>query len=541
MRRAVALAAGFCAGLGLAPAQAAPPADLHEIKWFVHVDLIDAGAGRDLAFYEAMLDEALADGRELLEGHQGPADRVCCSRLLKEEHSPGVTLTTFGAPGDGLDVIDAGETAVIAGIGGSGSRGFLVDSINDCGGSPAIGCATQPACGGPPDDDPTYELIVTLDAQDSGVLGLVVAHERGHNACLPHVVADSCELMRAAVSGGCLSASECESFADARQSSGDACACHADVATGSDPEPIDDAIPCADSGGSGVCSGGVCAAAAGDASVALFAAGGPESESGASPDDALRHSGLPGGWSDVGDLGGNVRGLAWDPDAEVLYAIADGGGGDDSLVTLDPDTGAVTATIGTLTGYDEITSLAFDPGPTAGPSDDRLLALASDGAFEDLIEIDPVDASPSLLAGLSDGVVGGFQGLAYDSQNQALYAAGFSLDGLWEIDVASCGNPGFCTTSEVAGIGITRQEPSLAYSRATGSLYQVGRQSGPRILYNRIDADTLATSPTIGIDGYTPGGLAALPAPEPATGWMAPAGAGLVALLARRRARLRGR
>lgn len=538
MRRALRPLLALLAGLAAAPATAAPAADLHEIKWFVHVDLIDGT--HDLAYYEDVLDAALADARDLLEGSQGPVDRVCCTRLLKEEHSPGVTLATFGSPGDGLDVVDAGDTALIAALGGSGSRGFLVDSIDDCGGSPAIGCASLPACGGGPDDDPTYELIVTLDAEDSGVLGLVIAHERGHNACLVHTTANSCDLMRAEVSGGCLSTAECADYGDARQTSGDQCACHADVSAGADPEPIDDAIPCADGAGSGVCSGGVCSASV-DAGVTLFAAGGAGAESGVPAEDALRLSGLPGGFRAVGGLAGEVRGLAWDPDAGVLYAILDGGAGDDALVTLDPDTGATSGSIGPVTGHDQLTALAFDPGPTAGPSDDRLLALSSDGAFEDLIEIDPATAAPNLLAGLSAGVVGSFQGLAYDSLNHALYASGFSIDGLWEIDLASCGNPGFCETTEVTGIGITRMDSSLAYSRDSASLYQVGRQTGPRIVFDRIDADTLVPRAPIGIDAYTPGGLAALPAPEPAVGAMATAGGLLVVALARRRARRRAR
>lgn len=530
-RVAAALAAAWIASA----ASAGPSADQHELKWFVHVDLIDVGAGRDLAFYEAMIDAALADSRLLMEGHQGPLDRVCCSRFLKEEHAPSVTLATFGSTGDGLDVVDAGDVAAISGLGGSGSRGFLVDSINDCSGSPSIGCASLPACGGPPDDDPDHYLIVTLDADDSGVLGLVIAHERGHNACLDHVSADPCELMQGSVAGGCLSASECDSFRDARTSSGDSCACHADVPSGSDPEPIEDAIPCSDGGGSGVCSGGSCDAASGDAGVALLAAGGPESESGATPDDALKLSGLPGGWSDIGDLGSTLRGLAYDPDAEVLYGIADGGGGDDSLVTVDPETGTVASTIGSVTGYSAITALAFDPGATAGSSDDRLLALTSNGSFDDLIEIDPSDATPTLLAGLDHGVTGNFQGLAYDSANDALYAAGFSMEGIWEIDLASCGNPSLCITTEISGIGITRIDPSLAYSRDSARLYQIGRQAGDRILYDSIDATTLVPRAAIGIDGYTPGGLAALPAPEPAIGVMLPLGAALVLALARRR------
>ncbi|MBW2693114.1 MAG: hypothetical protein JRE57_10820, partial [Deltaproteobacteria bacterium] len=36
----------------------APTTNLHELKWLVHVDMIDAGAGRDLAFYEALIDQA---------------------------------------------------------------------------------------------------------------------------------------------------------------------------------------------------------------------------------------------------------------------------------------------------------------------------------------------------------------------------------------------------------------------------------------------------------------------------------------------------
>jgi hypothetical protein len=536
MRRASRIAIAALALLLATGASAAPAANLHEIKWFVHVDLIDGGAGMDLAFYESMLDEALADARLLVEGHQGPVDTVCCSRFEKEEHSPGVTLTTFGTTGDGLDVIDTGETATIAGIGGSGSRGFIVDSINDCAGAPAIGCASLPGCGGGPDDDPTYHLIVTLDAADSGVLGLVIAHERGHNACLEHVASDPCELMRSSVAGGCLSASECSSFTDARQTTGDSCACHADVGAG-DPEPIENAIACSDGGGSGVCSGGVCDSASGDAGVELLAAGGPESPSGATTDDALRLSGLPGGWTDIGDLGSSLRGLAFDPDAEVLYGIADGGLSDDTLVIVDPDTGTISSTVGTITGYDDLTSLAFDPGATSGSSDDRLLALTTDGSFEDLIEIDPSDGSPTFIEGLATSPSGSnaFEGLAYDSLNDKLYTAGFTFDGLWEIDLASCGNPGFCAVTEIAGIDITRIDPSLAYSRDSGRLYQVGGQTSSQILYDTIDATTFETSSRIGLDGFTPGGLAALPAPEPTTSLMLAAGSLLLAGLARRR------
>ena len=36
-------------------------ADVHDLTWYVHVDLIDAGAGRDLAFYQGLLDAAAAE------------------------------------------------------------------------------------------------------------------------------------------------------------------------------------------------------------------------------------------------------------------------------------------------------------------------------------------------------------------------------------------------------------------------------------------------------------------------------------------------
>jgi hypothetical protein len=538
MIRGPCIAAALAVALLAGAADAATSADLHEIKWFVHTDLLDPGAGRDLAFYQALLDAALADSRVLLEGHQGPVDRVCCSRLVNEEHAPGVTLAAFGDPGDGLDVLDTGELDAIVSTGGGGSRGYLIDSIADCNGSgPAVGCATFAFCGGPPDDDPDRFMVVTLDAADIGLLGMVIAHERGHNACLSHVSNDPCELMQSSAGGGCLSAAECAILADARTTTGDACACHVDGAPGADTAPEEDGLVCADGGGAGVCSGGVCGPDWSDAGVGLLAAGGTESSSGGATDDALQLSGLPGGWNELGALGATIRGLTYDPDAGILYGIEDGGGGDDSLVVIEPTTGAVTATIGSVTGHPDLTSLAFDPGTTDASDDDRLLALSSDGSFEDLIAIDPATATATVLGPLEWGVSGGFQGLAFDSQNRKLYASGFSIDGLWEIDPESCGAPFFCHTTEVAGIGITRQDPSLAYSRKTGRLYQVGRQSGSRILYDAIDATTLAPRATVGIDGYSTGGLAALPMPEPATGFALPAGVALLAALARRRER----
>ena len=78
----------------------APTTNLHELKWLVHVDMIDAGAGRDLAFYEAIIDQAVADATILIEGDQGPADSPCCDVVTV------LSVATFGLPSDGLDVVD---------------------------------------------------------------------------------------------------------------------------------------------------------------------------------------------------------------------------------------------------------------------------------------------------------------------------------------------------------------------------------------------------------------------------------------------------
>ncbi|MBW2716183.1 MAG: hypothetical protein JRD03_08905, partial [Deltaproteobacteria bacterium] len=219
------------------------------------------------------------------------------------------------------------------------------------------------------------------------------------------------------------------------------------------------------------------------------------------------------------------------PLRDVLYAV-NPLAGDDELITLDPSTGARAGIIGTLTGKANVTALAFDPGDTDAESDDRLLALVRVGSFEDLFAIDPDDASVTDLGGLSKGVTNGFQGLAYDSVNDKLYTSGFANSGIYEIDLAC---PSLCSTSAVTGISVPRPYSSLAYSEETGRLYLTGSQSGPRSLFNSIDPNTFETFPPIGIDDYTPGGLAVIPLPEPDS-WVLNAIGGLaVAGLARRR------
>jgi len=182
----------------------APTTNLHELKWLVHVDMIDEGAGRGLPFYEALIEQAVEDGTILIEGDQGPADSPCCDVLAV------LSVGTFGEAGDGLDVPSRVEDqaaldAIVVGLGGS--IAFLVDSLSYCGGPApgAIGCATRPlVCSGNPDDDPDLKLIVTMDAHESyDVLGETLAHERGHNSCLSHVMAgEQCLLMSPSAGGG---------------------------------------------------------------------------------------------------------------------------------------------------------------------------------------------------------------------------------------------------------------------------------------------------------------------------------------------------
>ncbi len=525
-------AAWLCAPL--AARAVAPTTNLHELEWLVHVDMIDPGAGRDLAFYTALIEQAVADGTILIEGDQGPADSPCCDVLAV------LSIDTFGAPGDGLDVPDsaADQAALDAIVGATGSTAFLVDSLGWCGGptTTAIGCAQRPACTGNPDDDPGLKLIVTMEAHEVyDVLGETLAHERGHNSCLPHVAAtEQCLLMTSSAGGGCLTASDCTAFDNGRNNSGGTCACH-DGLGGTE----DDGTGCLERGVAGLCSGGLCGEVGSDASVQLMAAGGPESAVGATPDDALLLSGASGGWANLGPIGSDTAptGLAYAPLRGVLYAV-NPLAGDDELITLDPVTGLRTGTIGTLAGKDEVTALAFDPGDTDAEGDDRLLALLRVGNFEDLFEIDPDDASVSDLGGLSVGVSNGFQGLAYDSANDKLYATGFASSGLYEIDLAC---PFFCDTTPVPGVSVPRPASSLAYSDATGRLYVSGSQSGPRSLFDSIDATTFETYPSIGIDDYTPGGLAAIPLPEPHPLCPQAIGALGVALLARARGLTRRR
>ena len=517
------------------PTSAAPPdVDLHDLTWYVHIDLIDAGAGEDLAYWQGVIDEAVAEANVLLEGGQGPFDTPCCTRMDRS-----VSVATFGTTGDGLDVIDSvADENAIAAFSSTGSTAFLVDSGTYCGGSSpgAIGCATQPFCDGNGNDDPDLWMWVTVESFDDDTLGAVIGHERGHNSCLPHVAAAECQLMRSTVftpgQAGCLSTSECNNFGNARTttSSGLDCDCHDGLGG-----LVADGSSCTEVTG-GLCSGGVCGDPMGDAATQLMASG---DAAGGAPEDALLISALPGEWSSLGQItpgADDVEGLAYATDSDTLYGVIPTSG-NDSIVTLNATTGALISTVGSIAnGSEEIISMAYDPGATTGSGDDRLLVMEVNGTSGEIRAIDPASPSSTTLVGaILWSSADLFTGLAYDSTRDKLYAATPFFGGLFEIDLTTC-PPSPCSSAPVSGIDLFRDDASLSYSADTDRLYLVGDAfSGARTFYDAIDPVTIDSERTLSLDVFSTGGLAAVPLPEPHAGAGVALGLVAVSLLAHRR------
>jgi hypothetical protein len=524
-RGLIALFVGLLPGLGLVAdrAGAAPAVDLHALTWYVHVDLIDAGAGRDLAYWQGVIDETVESANRLLEGRQGPFDRACCTRLGRD-----AAVATFGTPGDGRDVLDSlSKQNFFNTAGAAGSNAFLIDSMTYCGGaSPsAIGCAERPGCDANGNDDPNLWMVVTVDAFDDGILASVTAHERGHNACLVHVANAECQIMQATVFtpglGTCLAASECTNYRAARTTpaSAELCTCHND--TGG---ILTDATVCSGTT-DGVCSGGLCGSNTGSAGDRLIAAAAPDTAAGGPPDDAIAISGLSGHWSVLGQFAptaDDVRALEYAHDSATLYGVVPTVG-DDSIVTIDPATGQILQTVGALAnGAQEIVAMAYDPGGSNEPGDDRLLVLEVDGTLAELRAILPSSPSTSTALGTLIWTPGSlFTGLAYDSVHDRLFAATpFGPDGLYEIDLASC-PPSPCNSSQVAGAGLFREDASLSFSRSTGMLYLVGTAfGGQRTFYDVVDPTTGISVETLSLDTFTPAGLAAVPEPNSTISWL---------------------
>jgi hypothetical protein len=517
--RSLALAF-VAAGALSAAAQAAPTKSLHSLEWYVHDDLIDEGAGRNEAYYQQLIEDRLAEAEILVQGHQGPVDTPCCVAF------DTVSVTTFS--GAGLDIID--DEDEILDVLGRPAGGYLVQSVWYC----SSFSTTIVGCSGIGGDT----FVVSLDAEDDDILPLVIAHERGHNAGLDHVGNDYCELMAGARGGGCLSTSECTSFIAKADGSGGACSCLGD--TVGDP-PVADATACSDDFGSGLCSGGVCGETTGPAGTRLLAAAGSENPSTAQTDDALHQSPLTGGWETLGAIGAGVEatGLAYDPSRDVVFAVAPQATGNDQLVTLDPVTGATTATVATL-DHQGLTALAYDP---AG---DRLFAIHADAEIfgksrncgsdpvcvSTLLEIDPDDGTTTVYGELNALiVVGGVQGLAWDSAAGVLY--GSTAAGLFTIGLG-CDGVACSDTSQVDNL--YRKPSSLTYDPETDTLYRQGTMSS-RTELDSIEPASGGVEPLIGVDGFTAGGLAVIPVPEP-EGWlMLGSGLALLALLGSRRGR----
>jgi len=485
-----------------------PVEAVHDLSWFVHVDLVQVGVGKDLAFYQQLIEGVHAEADLLLKGHQGPADAGCCVRL-----NP-VSVATFGSPGDGLDVIS--NQSELDDVASFGAGSYLVQSINFCGGTTStqiLGCA----------DSPGNVMIVALEAEDSGFLPTLIAHERGHNAGLGHVFSNPCELMSPSAGGGCLSVSECNSFIAGASAAGGSCEC-LDATVGG---PVVAAgTLCADPTGCGLCSGGVCGECGGLAGARLVAAGGSGAASGAASDELIRQAGLTGDWGVSAGFGSGVSGLAYDSMAGVLYGVEQRVG-DDALVTIDIASGAFLSTVDVLTGREEVVALTYEPGPGGG----RLLAIEVDDdffgfdctavgsmppppCFSELFEIDPSNGNQVTLGELNQAVVtGGVQTLAWDATRGELYAA--SAASLSRIDLASC-NGNTCGSASINPTG--RIPAALAWDPLTGWLLREGSDGSGRSRMDVIDPASGEILSTWGIDAFTVGALALVSVPEPSVG-----------------------
>lgn len=503
-------------GSSLAPAAHAAPAEaLHAIPFRIHASLIDDQAGRDLAYWQAELADALAVATNALQGFHGPVDNPCCTRI---ESAPA--LETYGMIGDGFDVVL--DEADFNAIRSFGPGAYLVATVDFCGGSTGtgiVGCATSPG----------DFLVVEVDDPPSlgADRGITIAHERGHNAGLGHPTHDPCELMAAANGGGCLTSSACDAFlTKAGGATGDPCPCLSDTAGA---PPLADGTACSDPSGCGLCSGGLCGAClTSEAGSTVLSSGFRDEDGEATADNALAISGLTGGWTDRGDLGAELHGLAYDPTRDTVFGIGPQAAANDHLVKLDPATGFLLETVGTLdrTGLE---ALAYDSDA------DRLLAIEVGGELFDnpdqcspeppdcvstLLEIHPDTAAVTELGALNSYLIqGGVQGLAYDASTQTLF--GSSAAGLVTINRATC-NGSSCSGTGPISTPLVRPS-SLAFEPFSQRLLRVGADRGTTPVYQTFDTgtgssadpDTGAQAFSIAIDGITPGGLAAIPVPEP--------------------------
>ena len=228
-----------------------------------------------------------------------------------------------------------------------------------------------------------------------------------------------------------------------------------------------------------------------------------------------------------------MRGLAYAWDSGILYGIVPTTA-DDALVTIDPDTGAIVTWLGAIAnGTDEFINLAYDPGPTTSPADDRLLSIESEAgspSFGQVRSIDPSNPNTSTLLGpLGLSPSTGFTGAAFHPGSNTLFLGSpFAstspplATGIWEIDMSAC--PPSCSPTQRLGEPTFWNNASLGYSPDTDMLYvsgeltYTGSGSTTVTFFNVVDPTTVATVETIHVDRFTPAGLAAVPEPGFALG-----------------------
>ena len=208
--------------------------------------------------------------------------------------------------------------------------------------------------------------------------------------------------------------------------------------------------------------------------------------------------------------------------APILYGAA-GGGGADSLLTLDPTTGAVTSSIGSI-GF-SITGLAMDPlsdvlygvtsrgdaaiplllvsidtatgagtlvgslGPVARVSD---IAFTSDGTLYGLSSsgLGTINLSTGLFTSLGGPSVSG--GLAVDHNDNLLFAEFANI--LFEIDKTT----GAITGQEATGLGNLRVS-ALAYDATIQTIFGVERPLGGSSFLT-LSPDGAVIGDTVGLD-----------------------------------------
>jgi len=229
--RTLALLAAFLS-LASTPARAQINRRLDRVVYSVHTNIASQIDLAELRLY-------LMEASRILQRDQGDEDVACCMAL------DAVTLEVFGTADDGLDVIET--KAEFDALNG---RRAIVQTVNWCGSTnpSLIGCAETPG----------DTLIVGFDAGPE-VLGLLIAHERGHNANLSHRSDSSCALMSPSIgaNNGCLSSNECSMY---RSLMGTSVSGSCDCMGSRVGDPVDsDGTACSAGGTPGVChDSGIC-------------------------------------------------------------------------------------------------------------------------------------------------------------------------------------------------------------------------------------------------------------------------------------------